>query len=48
MLLIILLVLLFLSVGGGFGYYARYGAAGLSPAGLILVILLILYLTGRF
>ena len=48
MLLTILVVVLLLSlVGGGFGH-SRYGYAGWSPAGIILVILAILFFTGRF
>jgi hypothetical protein len=43
-LLIILLVISLL--GGGFGYRS-WGAAGMSPAGIIVLILLILALTGR-
>jgi hypothetical protein len=47
MLMIILIVLLVLAfAGGGFGH-ARYGAAGWSPAGILLVILAILLFTGR-
>ena len=43
-LLIILLVLALL--GGGLGH-GRFGYAGWSPAGILIVILLILVLTGR-
>jgi len=43
-LLIVLLLLALL--GGGVGF-SRYGAAGLGPAGLILLILVILAITGR-
>lgn len=43
-LLIILLVLAL--VGGGFGH-SRYGYRGWSPAGILVVILLILVLTGN-
>jgi hypothetical protein len=47
MLMTILLVVLILSlVGGGFGH-SRFGYAGWSPAGLILIVLLVLYVTGR-
>ena len=47
MLLTILIVLLVLSfVGGGWGY-SRYGYAGMSPAGVILLVLAILYFTGH-
>jgi len=47
MLLIILVVLLALALTGGGWGYSRYGFAGLSPAGLILLILLITWLTGH-
>jgi hypothetical protein len=32
--------------GGGWGY-GRYGAVGLSPAAIVLIILVILLLTGN-
>lgn len=47
MLMILLIVLLVLALGGGGWGYSRYGAAGLSPAGLILLILAILWFTGN-
>ena len=43
-LLIILLVLAL--IGGGVGH-SRFGYAGWSPAGLLLVVLVILLLTGN-
>lgn len=47
MLMTILIVVLILSlVGGGMGH-RRYGFAGWSPAGIILAIVLVLFLTGR-
>lgn len=47
MLMTILIVVLIVSlVGGGFGH-SRYGFAGWSPAGLILVVLAVLFLTGN-
>ena len=46
MLMIILIVLLVAALaGGGFGH-SRFGYAGWSPAGIIIVVLLALYLTG--
>jgi hypothetical protein len=36
----------FLMQSGGWGY-GRYGAVGLSPAAIILIILVILLLTGN-
>ena len=47
MLMTVLIVILILSlVGGGFGH-SRVGAIGWSPAGLILLVLAILFFTGR-
>lgn len=47
MLMTILLVVLVLSlIGGGLGH-SRFGYAGWSPAGIILAIVLVLFLTGR-
>ncbi|MBK6684221.1 MAG: DUF3309 family protein [Deltaproteobacteria bacterium] len=43
-LLIILLV--FALIGGGVGH-SRFGFAGWSPAGAILLVVLVLFLTGR-
>ncbi len=47
MLLIILVVLLVLALGGGGYGHSRVGYAGWSPAGLILLVLVGLWLTGR-
>jgi hypothetical protein len=47
MLLIILLVVFVLALGGGGWGHSRYGYAGWSPAGLILIVLVVLYLTGH-
>jgi hypothetical protein len=47
MLLMILLVVLVIAVlGGGYGH-SRIGYVGWSPAGIILAILLVLFLTGH-
>jgi hypothetical protein len=47
MLLTILLVVLVISlIGGGYGH-SRVGYIGWSPAGIILIVLLVLFLTGR-
>ena len=46
MLTILLIVFLIALLGGGFGY-SRYGYAGMSPAALIVVVLLVLLLMGR-
>ena len=47
MLMIILIVLLVLALGGGGFGYSRFGVLGMSPAGLILGILLVMWLTGH-
>ncbi|HEX4454003.1 MAG TPA: DUF3309 family protein [Kofleriaceae bacterium] len=46
MLTILVILLLIALLGGGIGY-GRYGFAGMSPAGLLIVILIVLALTGR-
>jgi hypothetical protein len=47
MLLIILAVLLVLALAGGGWGHSRYGAAGWSPAGLLVLVLLVLFFTGN-
>ncbi len=47
MLTILLVVLLVVLLAGGGWGYGRYGRASLSPAALILVVLLALWLTGN-
>ena len=47
MLMIILIVFFVLALGGGGWGHTRYGYAGWSPAGLILLVLVVLFLTGR-
>jgi hypothetical protein len=47
MLLIILIVVLFLCLGGGAWGHSTYGYAGWSPLGLVLIVLLLLFLTHR-
>jgi len=47
MLLTILVVLLVLSLAGGGWGYSRWGYAGMSPAGIVLLILAILWFTGN-
>jgi hypothetical protein len=46
MLTILVILLLIALLGGGIGY-GRYGFAGMSPAGLLIVILIVLALSGR-
>lgn len=45
--MIVLLVLLVLALGGGGLGYSHFGYVGWSPAGLILLVLLIMWLTGN-
>jgi len=47
MLMIILIVLLVLALGGGGVGHSRFGAAGWSPAFLIILVLIVLYFTGN-
>ena len=47
MLLIFLIVLLLLALGGGRWGHSRYGAAGWSPAGIVILILVIFMVTGH-
>jgi hypothetical protein len=47
MLTIILIVLLVLALGGGSFGHSRFGYAGWSPAGIIVLVLLLLWFTGR-
>jgi uncharacterized RDD family membrane protein YckC len=47
MLLLILIILLILALAGGGVGYGRYGYGGLSPAAIILIILVIVHLTGN-
>ena len=47
MLMTILIVVLILSlIGGGIGH-SRVGMLGWSPAGIILLVLVIMFVTGR-
>lgn len=46
MMTLLIILLLVALLGGGLGY-GRFGAVGLGPAGLIILILVILALTGR-
>lgn len=47
MLTVLIVILILLAIGGGGWGYSRYGWLGMSPAGLILLILAIMYLTGN-
>jgi hypothetical protein len=47
MLMILLIVFLVLALGGGGWGYSRYGAVGLSPVAVALVLFAILYFTGH-
>jgi hypothetical protein len=46
MMTLLIILLLVALLGGGLGY-GRFGAVGLGPAGLILLILVLLAATGR-
>jgi hypothetical protein len=46
MMTLLVVLLLLALLGGGLGY-GRFGAAGLSPAALIILVLVVLALTGR-
>jgi Protein of unknown function (DUF3309) len=46
-MLLIMIILLVLALGGGGWGHSRYGYASWSPAGLIVVVLLVLLLTGN-
>jgi hypothetical protein len=46
LLMILLIVLVIALVGGGVGH-SRIGYVGWSPAGIIIVILLVLFMTGH-
>jgi hypothetical protein len=46
MLAIILIVCLLFALGGGGWGHSRYGYASWSPAGLIVLVLLVLWFTG--
>ena len=47
MLLIILMVLLVAALAGGGWGHSRFGFAGWSPAGLIVLVFVVLWLTGN-
>ncbi len=46
MMTILIILLVVALLGGGVGY-GRFGAAGLGPAGLIILLLVVLALAGR-
>lgn len=46
MLTILFILLVIALLGGGFGH-SRFGYAGWSPAGLLIVVLLVLFFTGH-
>lgn len=47
MLFIVLIVVLLLTLGGGGWGHSRYGARGWTPAGIVIALLLVLWLTGN-
>jgi hypothetical protein len=46
MMTLLIILLVFALIGGGVGH-SRFGFAGWSPAGAILLVVLVLFLTGR-
>jgi hypothetical protein len=47
MLFMLIIVLLVLALAGGGWGYSRFGYAGWSPAGIILLVIILLWLTGN-
>jgi hypothetical protein len=47
LVMILVLFLIFISLGGGGWGYSRYGWVGMSPAGLILLVVAIMYFSGH-
>jgi hypothetical protein len=47
MLLVLLVVLLALSLGGGAWGHSRFGYASWSPVGILVVVLLVMWFTGH-
>lgn len=47
MLTILFVILLILALGGGGWGHSRFGAVGWAPSGLILLILVFLFFSGR-
>jgi hypothetical protein len=47
MLVILIVLLVLFAIGGGGWGYSRYGWVGMSPAGMVLLILAVLFLTGQ-
>ena len=47
MLTILLILLVILAIGGGAWGYSRFGYAGWSPLGLLLLVVLLLWFTGN-
>ena len=45
MLTLLLILLVIALIGGGIGH-SRFGYAGWSPAGLLIVVVLVMFLTG--
>ena len=47
MMLLLIIVLLALCLGGGGWGYSRYGYAGFSPLGIVLLVLVVMWFTGN-
>jgi hypothetical protein len=48
MLMLVLLVVFVAALAGGGWGHSRYGYVGWSPAGIILLVVAVLWFTGRF
>jgi hypothetical protein len=46
MMLFVLILFLALAVGGGTWGHSRYGYVGWSPAGILLAVILVMWVTG--
>lgn len=47
MLMLFIVLLIVIALGTGGWGYSRYGMPGLTPAAIVLLLLLVLYLTGN-
>lgn len=47
MLMLFIVLLIVIALGSGGWGYSRYGMPGLTPAAIVLLLLLVLYLTGN-
>lgn len=47
MLMLFIVLLVLIALGTGSWGYSRYGMPGMTPAAIVLLLLLVLYLTGN-